>query len=181
MDKKKTTNKNEYMRNYRKDKRTHGITLDKKQQKLEDFVLKNRKVSAKDIYMKGIEAYTNEINKTASELEYKLKQAEHEKTSKENEIKELDSKIKNLKDAIKQDKVKEEENKQNFFIDKIKPIWVKFKNETNSENVNDFYNKYTETIKKEYEVANLKPKLKDMEVGEEFTCISKYLTGLIAE
>lgn len=113
--------KAKYMKNYRKDKKIHTITADKKLQEREEFIFKNFDKSIKtykDIYMKGIEYLEAQINESSNKYELELKQLKHEIEHKQQELKEKKELMIKLTKIINNNKQKEKETIQYFHFTK---------------------------------------------------------------
>lgn len=164
---KEKKDKNEYMKNYRKGKRTHSITLNADLQKKEDFILKNKNVKYVDIYALGLQVYTEKIKESSNQLEYEYKQLENERSSLSNQIGDIDKKMEAIRSKINEQTT----DNINLFFEKIDGLVKEFMEENNIEdinkvNVSDLYDKYSVKIQTEYMSANLKPKISGFNLSE---------------
>lgn len=179
MDKKDATDKKEYMKNYRKGKRTHSITLNEEMKKQEDFILKNMNVKYIDIYKKGLDYYEQELKESSSSLAFELKKINNELDNQKKILNEMEKK----KELICSKIEKEKESKLDLFYDKLnKPLeaYMKKNNITKRSNVNltDFYEKYNVTIETAYINSGLKPSIMNLHEEQIRNIILQKLSSL---
>lgn len=164
--------KAKYMKNYRKDKKSHTITADKKLQEREEFIFKNDKSikTYKDIYMRGIEYSEAQINESSNKHELELKRLKHEVKHEEQELEEKKERIMKLTEIVNDEKQKEKEASQDFFFTEINQCIKEFMKKNNIKdrkmiNVNNLYDEYTISIQNAYIESGLTPQITGNELN----------------